>query len=69
MAVRQVIAFKGRARGHLLSVKRQLLSLQTWQVLHPTWPVTLFDVTAQIHVNGVIAAINTALTRVYPKPS
>jgi len=68
MAVRRVLAFKGRTRGHLRAAARHLNSLVAWQQNHPTWPVALFSNDQLTKITDIYTQLLANLTQTYVKP-
>jgi hypothetical protein len=61
-----VRAFKGRVRGHLRRVVRDIASLSAWQAAHPHWPATLFSSGDLANLVAVQTRMNAALAQTMP---
>lgn len=65
----QVRAFRGKVRGHLRRVARDIASLSAWQAAHPHWPATLFSNTDLANLLAIQTRITAALAQTMPQLS
>jgi hypothetical protein len=63
---RLVRAFRGRVRGKLRRINRDIASLTHWQATHLNWPVTLFASGDLVNLAQVQARNLAALAQQMP---